>query len=51
MGVFSYKNKSSYGDPRNFDTFIDSKWYLSVTGFESGFSGFRGLQRTSLVWV
>ena len=25
---------------------------LSATlGFESGFSGFRGLQRTSLVWV
>ncbi len=40
MGVFSIKNKSSFGDPCNFDTFIDSKLYLSATlGFESGFSG------------
>ena len=40
MGVFSCKNKSSYGDPRNFDTFIDTKLYLSATGFESGFTEF-----------
>jgi hypothetical protein len=51
MGVFSYKNNSNFGDPRNFDTFIDTKLYLSVTGFESGFPGFQGLQRASLVWV
>ena len=43
MGVLSYKNKSSYGDPSNFDTFIDTKFYLSAPGFESGFTGFLGL--------
>jgi hypothetical protein len=40
VGVFSYKNKSSFGDPHNFDTFIGSKWYLSATGFESGVTEF-----------
>ena len=49
MGVFSYKNNSNFGDPSNFDTFIGSKLYKYATGFESGFTGFRGLQRTSLV--
>jgi hypothetical protein len=49
MGVLSYKNYSSCGETNDFNTFIGSKLYLSVTGFESGFSGFRGLQRTSLI--
>jgi hypothetical protein len=49
MGVFSTKNNSSYGDPSNFDSFIGSKLYLSAPGFESGFPGFLGLERTSLV--
>lgn len=49
MGVLSYKNNSNFGDPSNFDTFIDTKFYLSTLGFESEFPGFRGLQRTSLV--
>ena len=25
MGVYSYKNNSNFGDPSNFDTFIDTK--------------------------
>jgi len=40
MGVFSCKNKSFYGDPSNFDTFIDTKLYLATPGFESGFTEF-----------
>lgn len=38
MGVFLYKNKSNFGDTRNFDTFIDTKFYLFTLGFESGLS-------------
>lgn len=40
MGVFLYKNNSNFGDPSNFDTFIDTKFYLSKLSFESGFTEF-----------